>query len=78
MCSRANSAQAFEFPMLNDQSSFSTEREYHSSCTAIRGTSEKLVHLQAGRARDLEIATSTLLGRNPIKRPESAIGIRLR
>jgi hypothetical protein len=78
MCSRAKSTQVFEFPILNDQSSFSTEKEYRSSCMATQGTCEKPIHLQRSRemaecARVLEIATSTLLDRNPIKR-RSEIG----
>ena len=69
---RAKTARVFESPMTNDLPSFSTEEESRSSCTAIQGTCEKLRHLQrsretARRARDLEIATSTLLDRNPIK-----------
>jgi len=69
---RAKFTQVFESLMSNDQSSFSTATEYRSSCTARQGTCEKLLHLQrsremAGRARDLEIATSMLLDRNPVK-----------
>ena len=68
--------------MSNDQSSFSTEEESRSSCTATQGTCEKLLHLQrfremAGHARDLEIATLTLLDRNPIEK-QSAISIHSR
>ena len=78
----SESVQVFESPMSRVQSSFSTEKEHRSLCTATQGTYEKLVHPQksremAGRARDLEIATSTLLGRNPIEK-RSPMSIRSR
>ena len=80
MSSGAKSAQVFESQMSNEWSSFSTEKESRYSCMATQGTYEKLLHLRkcqemARRARDLEIATSKLLDRNPIKQ-RSAIGIR--
>ena len=52
--------------MSNDQSSFSADKEYPVSCTATQGICEKLIQPQkfremAGRDRDSDIATSTLL-----------------